>query len=177
MRSCRCAQHVKALGWVGNGVIPIKKGAGEADRAIGIEETIGVRHSHAVTVGIHPGQRGQNVIGGVGNQRSVVIGQQGAAILDEAEKMRHLLKVGGHIRIVAAKVNVVELDVNDVADRAAGERATGGGPGSRCERRGVREPCDEQNDKKAEGVGPHKSENRTEPQGLGFRLPCVRVEG
>ena len=41
-----------------------------------------------------------------------------AVVLDEVEQVRHLLEVGRDVRVVPQEVHVVELEVDDVLDRA-----------------------------------------------------------
>jgi len=77
----------------------------------------------------------------------VVVGEQGAVVADEVEQARHLLEIGGDVRVVAAEMRVVELDVDDVLDVAARrlELTTAGsirrcGGKQRDDQRGQREP-------------------------------------
>src|SRR5262249_21516336 len=57
-----------------------------------------------------------------------VVGDRAVA-LQEAQQVGHLLQVGGHVRVVTREVRVVELDVDDVLDRALRrlQLAPGGG--------------------------------------------------
>jgi hypothetical protein len=52
-----------------------------------------------------------------------MIGENGALSAQEIEEVGYLLEVGWHVRIVAAEMHVVELDVDDVLD-AVGEMAS-----------------------------------------------------
>jgi len=48
-----------------------------------------------------------------------MIGENRAFFLEKMQQVGHLLEIGGHIGIVAAQMNVVELDINDVLDALA----------------------------------------------------------
>jgi hypothetical protein len=50
----------------------------------------------------------------------MVVRHQDTVVLDEVEQVRHLLKIRGNIGVVAAKMRVVKLNVNDVLDAASG---------------------------------------------------------
>ena len=43
-----------------------------------------------------------------------------AVLRDEVQQMRHLLQVGGNVRVIPRKVNIVELNVDYMLDLAAG---------------------------------------------------------
>jgi hypothetical protein len=45
-----------------------------------------------------------------------MIGQKRTVAFEEFEQIRHLLEVGGHIGVVAAEMDIVELNVDDVLD-------------------------------------------------------------
>jgi hypothetical protein len=47
-----------------------------------------------------------------------VVRQQRTVAGQKGDQIRHLLEVGRHVRIVAREVDVVELDLDDVLDRA-----------------------------------------------------------
>jgi len=49
----------------------------------------------------------------------MVVSQNDAVTFDEIEESRHLLEVGGHVRVVTRKMNVIELNVDDVFDVSA----------------------------------------------------------
>src|ERR1700722_13970049 len=67
----------------------------------------------------------------------VLVADQRAVAGDEPEQVWHLLEVAGHVRVVPAEVHVVELDVDDVADRVIGpEGAAGRAAGGRGRRGG-----------------------------------------
>src|SRR5208337_4352198 len=104
-------------------VSPISEGGGEAipilvGRLVAAHEAVGNRL--AVAVPINTGQGRQDVIGGVGNKMSVVVGKHSSVVLEEVEQMRHLLQVGRNVGVIPLDVQVIELDVNNVADRTAG---------------------------------------------------------
>jgi len=52
----------------------------------------------------------------MGDEDRVVIREEGPVATDEVEKTRHLLQIGGHVRVVAPEVRVVELDVDQALD-------------------------------------------------------------
>src|SRR5689334_18010720 len=56
----------------------------------------------------------------MGDQRRVLLAQKRAIGGQEIEQVRHLLQVGWHVRVVAAEVHVVELEIDDVLDRPGG---------------------------------------------------------
>ena len=53
------------------------------------------------------------------NQYRVVVCEQRAVVHHEVQQMRHLLKVGRNVGVVAAKMRVVKLDADDVLNLAA----------------------------------------------------------
>ena len=67
-------------------------------------------------VGINARQRGDDVIRRMRLQRGVVVGHQHPIIRDEIQQIGHLLQVGRNIRVIADKVNVIELNINHVLD-------------------------------------------------------------
>jgi hypothetical protein len=48
-----------------------------------------------------------------------MVGQKRPVSFEEVEQIRHLLEVGRNVRVVAAKMNIVELNVDDVLDAVA----------------------------------------------------------
>src|SRR5438874_6783447 len=50
----------------------------------------------------------------------MVVSQDGSVVLEKVQQMRHLFEVGRYVRIVAGKVCIVELDVDDMCDLAMG---------------------------------------------------------
>jgi hypothetical protein len=56
------------------------------------------------------------------DQRCVVISEQRALVLEKIQQIGHQLEVRWHIWIVAAEVDIIELDIDDVLD-AIGETA------------------------------------------------------
>jgi hypothetical protein len=45
-----------------------------------------------------------------------VICEQGALVFEETQQVGHLLEIGRHVRIVAAEMDIVELDIDDALD-------------------------------------------------------------
>ncbi len=68
---------------------------------------------------IDTGESSNDVVGGVGDERGMVIGGERAVVHEEIEEMGHLLQVRGNVRVIAGEVNVVELNVDDVLDVSA----------------------------------------------------------
>jgi len=60
----------------------------------------------------------------------MVLRVERAVLLNEVQQIGHLLQVRRHVRIVACKMYIVELDVDDVFDSVA--KVT---PGRACRRR------------------------------------------
>jgi hypothetical protein len=106
---------------------PVGEGAGEFRAgAVEIENRIADRHAHLLA--IDAGERGQDIHRRVGDERRVMIGEQRALLLHEMQQIGHLLEIRRHFRIVAAQMDVVELDIDDVLDAVAmrSELAAGG---------------------------------------------------
>jgi hypothetical protein len=99
---------------------PVNEGSLENGRGIVcLEDSEAVRNRAAVTIAVDPRQPRENVVGGMGDQRSVVIAADDASSLQEIQQVRHLFEVGRNIRIVAAKVHVVENNVDHSRDFSA----------------------------------------------------------
>jgi hypothetical protein len=64
-----------------------------------------------MALGVDAGQRGKDVVGGVRDQRGVVVGKESAIAFQEVEQVRHLLEVGRNVRVVSAEVDIVKLNV------------------------------------------------------------------
>jgi len=45
-----------------------------------------------------------------------MVGEERALVLEEIQQIGHLLEVGRHIRVVAAEMDIVELNVDDALD-------------------------------------------------------------
>ncbi len=60
-----------------------------------------------MTIAIYACQARENVVGGVGDQRSEMIAADGAFVLQEIQQIGHLLKIGRHVRIVSPQMDVV----------------------------------------------------------------------
>jgi hypothetical protein len=48
-----------------------------------------------------------------------MVGQKCSVAFKEVQQIGHLLEVGGHIGVVAAEMDIVELNVDDVFDAVA----------------------------------------------------------
>jgi hypothetical protein len=53
-----------------------------------------------------------------GNERSVMVGEEGAVVLEKVEEVGHLLEVGGNVRVITGEMDVVEMYIDDVLDSA-----------------------------------------------------------
>src|ERR1700692_1863229 len=93
--------------------------AREGGNAIRAEEADVVADRNAELVAIDPGQGRHDVDRGVRDQRRPVIGQKRPVFLEEFEQIWHLLEVGRNVRVVAAKMNIVEMNVDDALDTVA----------------------------------------------------------
>jgi hypothetical protein len=56
----------------------------------------------------------------MGNQRRVMIAADHAVVAHEIEEIWNLLEIGRNIRVVAPQMHIVELNMDDVLDIAAG---------------------------------------------------------
>ena len=88
-------------------------------RPIRIEITETVAHWHTVPVPINACQGREDVRGGVGNERRVMVGEERPLAFEEVQQVRHLLQVGGNVGIIANEVRVIELHVDYVFDASA----------------------------------------------------------
>src|SRR6185369_17104034 len=87
----------------------------------------------AVPVAVQAGERGQDVVAGVRDERRVVVGQERAFAGEEVQQVRYLLQVGRDVRVIPEVVHVVEHERDHVLDAVAQvARRVGGG------RRGLR---------------------------------------
>jgi len=75
-----------------------------------------------VPIAVGVGERGDDVVRGMRDERRVVIGEQHSVALEELQQIGHLLQIRGHVRVIAAQVHVVELDLDHVLE-ARGEPA------------------------------------------------------
>jgi hypothetical protein len=48
-----------------------------------------------------------------------MVGQKRSVSFEEVQQIRHLLEVGRDVRVIAAKMNIVELNVDDMLDAVA----------------------------------------------------------
>src|SRR6516164_2859152 len=77
-----------------------------------------------------------------------MVGEKGTVVLEEIQQMWDLLEVGRHVRVIPPKMDVVELDIDDVLD-AVIELAVAlfgrcAGRGAEHERRKIRK-CEKNN--------------------------------
>jgi hypothetical protein len=100
---------------IGQNIRPIGEGTGEAGDAVQ-EQADAVADRHAEFVTVDAGQRGHDVDRGVRDQRRVVVREKCPVVLEEIQQIGGLLEVGRHVRVVAPKVDIVEMDVDDVLD-------------------------------------------------------------
>ena len=75
---------VDGVGPVGERARAVGRAEGPA-RAVGLVHLVAVRDRHALPVAVQAGVRGQDVIGGVRDQRRVVVGQERAVVLEEVQ--------------------------------------------------------------------------------------------
>ena len=80
----------------------------------GQEEAEGVGDGLTLMVGIDAGERRQDVVGRMGDERRVVMRDERPLVSQEIEEIGHLLDVGRNVGVVARQVHVVELHVDDV---------------------------------------------------------------
>ncbi len=64
----------------------------------------------------------------------MVVRQKRSVVADEVEQVRHLLKVGGDIRVITQEVDIIEDKIDHMLDAAVG-RAELATSGCRCGRR------------------------------------------
>jgi hypothetical protein len=98
------------------GIGPVGKGQHAAGGPVGVEAAQAVADRDAELVAIDPGQRGQDIDSGMGDQWCVVFGEECALVVQEVEQVRDLLEIRRDIRVVAPQVHVVELEIDDVLD-------------------------------------------------------------
>ncbi len=97
-------------------VRPVLERGREADRAVGPEVVVGVRHGLPVPVRIEARERAQDPAPRVRDQNCVVVRVERAVVLQEVQQMRHLLEIRRDVRVVPQEVDVVELQIDDVLD-------------------------------------------------------------
>jgi hypothetical protein len=73
-----------------------------------------------VAVRVEAGEGGENASRSVRDENGVVVRVQRAVVPDEVQEVRHLLQVGGNLRVVTAEMGVVELDVDHPLDVVKG---------------------------------------------------------
>ena len=103
-----------------------------AVRAVGVVGPVAVGDRHALPVAVQPGIGGQDVVGGVRDERRVAVAQEGAVVLEEVQQVRHHLQVGRDVGVVPEEVHIVERELHHVLDpvaEVAGRRAVGGDGG------------------------------------------------
>src|SRR6516162_7505904 len=97
-----------------------KRGLENGRGIILLENAEAVRDRAPMPVAIDARQRRENVVGGVGDERRVMVGAKSALLANEVDQVRHLLKIRRNIWIVAPEMHVIEGDVNNPFDVAAG---------------------------------------------------------
>src|SRR5262249_1906326 len=102
-----------AVGRVGRGPVD-ERGVVPARVIVTVEYAIRICHRDAVPVRIDAGQRGDDVVCGMRDQRGEMIAAHRAVLQHEIEQVRHLLEIGWDVWIVATQVHVVELDLHDL---------------------------------------------------------------
>ena len=103
---------------------PVGEGGGWTAGPVGLEVAITVADRNPVPIWIDTGQRGQDVPGGVRDQRRVMVRQERPVALDEVEQIGYLLEVRRDVEVVAREVDVVELEPDQVLDAAVGRLQT-----------------------------------------------------
>ena len=98
---------------------PIGERSSRAAGPVWVEVTQAVADRDPHLVAVDAGQRGQDIDRGVRDQGCPVIGQQRSLPFEEIQQVGHLFEVGRHVRVVAPKVHIVELDMDDVRDAIA----------------------------------------------------------
>ena len=78
-----------------------------------------IAHGLTVAIRVDAGQRREDVGPGVRNDRRVVVVEDGSVAHQEVVEVGHLLDVRWHVRVVTPKVDVVELQLDNVLDRAS----------------------------------------------------------
>src|SRR5713226_7769586 len=122
----RAGRRVKD--WVG----PVRERNADVAGTVWVEVAEAVAHGHTVTVTIDASQRGEDIRGGVGDERSVMVGENGPLGLENVQEVRHLLEIGRHVRVIADKMRVIELNIDDMLDSSLG----------RVQRAGILSLCD-----------------------------------
>src|SRR5579883_487674 len=87
--------------------------------AVWIKEAEAVADRESEFLAVHAGQRRHDIHRGVRDQRRMMICQQRPLLLHEMQQAWNLLEIRRYIRVVAAQMNVVELQIDDVLDCAA----------------------------------------------------------
>src|ERR1700730_16666540 len=95
-------------------VVIIQPGEAHYRRTNAAEIENRVTDGYAHLLAIDAGERSQDVDRGVGDERRVMVGEKRALLLQEMQQVGHLLKIRRHVRIVAAQMDIVELNVDDV---------------------------------------------------------------
>ena len=95
---------------------PVGERACRIGRPVGVVRLEAVRDRHPLPVAVEAGQRRQDVIGRMGDQRRMAVREERPVLLEEVEQVRHHLEVGGHVRVVAEEVDVVERENHHVLD-------------------------------------------------------------
>ena len=113
--------HGRGVGLVRERIRPVRAGP-VGERAlrqhapIGLVGLVRIRQPLAVAVAVQAAVVRDRVVGGVPDQRRVVVREHRAVRCDEAGERRHLLEVGEDVRVVSVEVHVVEGDLDHVLD-------------------------------------------------------------
>ena len=138
----RVVPGVRGPGRVEDGIGPVGEGARRVGGPVRVVGLVAVGDRHAVPVAVQAGERGQDVVAGVRDERRVVVRHERAVAGEEVQQVRYLLEVGRDIRVVPEVVHVVEHERDHVLDavtqvaRRVGGRRRGSGRAGRAGRAG-----------------------------------------
>ncbi len=128
--------RVRGCRGVEDRVRPVGERASLIGRAVGVVRLVGVADRHARPVAVQAGEGGQQVIGGVRDERGVVVGRERAVVFEEVQQARHHFQVRRHVGVVAEEMDIVEGELDDVLDPVAQAAAA-----ARLGAGGRRGPC------------------------------------
>ncbi len=104
---------------------PVGERASRIRSPVRVERPEAVRDRHPLAVAVKTGQRCQDVVRRMRDQRRVVVREHRSVALDEVEQVRHHLQVRRDVRVVPEEMHVVERELDHVLDPVA-ELARGG---------------------------------------------------
>ena len=110
----RLARQARVI--VHDGVGPIGERAGGVGGPVGLVVVVFVGDRDALIGAVQAALERDAVVGGMRDQRRVLMGDQRAVAGEEVPQVRHLLQVTGDVEVVPGVVHVVEHHVNDVLD-------------------------------------------------------------